>query len=304
MKSIGIITNTNKDKGYFYTNKLIHELLQKPCKIFMEKNHFETNTLNLPTETMDRIIFLNNLQDVIRESEILITLGGDGSFLKTARKTFGQNKSLVGLNLGNLGFLTEIDGNNLSPYISKIFNDEYTIEKRMMIEVVVRRNDKIITQDLALNDAVISSQSVRKMIHLNTFIDDVFLEYMPGDGLIVATPTGSTAYSLSSGGPLMEPEIDMMIVTPICPHNLTSRPCVISGDRKVKITLDKNFKPEALLTVDGKNSIHITREDIITIKKSKYHVNILKLSSDNFFDVLRRKLNNRDEKKKHKRQEV
>jgi NAD+ kinase len=304
MKSIGIITNTNKDKDYLYTNKLIHELSLNPCRILIEKKHLESHQINIPQEIKHQVVFLRSIQDVIRESEILITLGGDGSFLKTARKTFGQNKSLVGLNLGNLGFLTEIDGNNLSPYITKIFNDEYTIEKRMMIEVVVRRNDTIITQDFALNDAVISSQSVRKMIHLNTFIDDVFLEYMPGDGIIVATPTGSTAYSLSSGGPLMEPDTHMMIVTPICPHNLTSRPCVISGDRTVKITLDHDFKPEALLTVDGKNSIHITREDTITIKKSNFHVNILKLSSDNFFDVLRRKLNNRDSKKKHKGQEV
>lgn len=293
MKNFGIIPNKNKDKDLLYTNKLIDVLTSKNCNAIIQKEN-----IDCIKHVNQNIKLQNTFKDVVSKSDVLISLGGDGSFLKLARKIFVYQTPIVGINLGNLGFLADIDGDNMPFYIDKIINEDFFIQKRMVLDIKVIRDNEVRATDLALNDAVVTSSSRRKMIHLNTYVNDTPLEYMPGDGIIIATPTGSTAYSLSAGGPLIEPDVEMMVLTPICPHNLHSRTCVFSSDRTIKISLHKDFKTDGILTTDGKNTIEITKEDTIYIKKSELFVNILKLNSDNFFDILREKIYNRDERQK------
>jgi NAD+ kinase len=296
MKHFGIITNTKKDTHYTYTHKLLEVLSEKNCQIYMEQPHAHQLDEKILSLCGKRLKFLDAFDEMLLKSDVILTLGGDGSFLKTARKIYPQNKPLVGVNLGNLGFLAEIDGNQLSACISKIIDGNYVLQKRMLIDVCVMRDHTVIANDFALNDAVITSNSPRKMIHLNTYIDDVYLEYLPGDGVIISTPTGSTAYSLSAGGPLMEPDLDMIMITPLCPHNLYSRTCLASPERTVTLALHKDFKTEGTLTLDGKKNIPITKQDRVIIKKSPHYIHVLKLDSDNFFELLRKKIYLRNER--------
>lgn len=293
-----IIVNTNKDQNFAYTQTLVDVLLKLDCFFTIQKKHLEHLIPTSNPKFSSHCTAYELFDDVVKNSDLILVLGGDGSFIKTARKTYLFHKPLVGINIGNLGFLTEIDGNAIEEGILKLLSQKYTLQKRMLIDISIFRHDQRIFRDIALNDAVVNSKSPRKMIHLNTYVDHHFLEYLPGDGAIVATPTGSTAYALSAGGPLIEPDIQTMMITPICPHNLNARTCIISCQRTIQISLHPDFYVDAILTIDGKKSIEITKEDQIFIKKSESSVQALRLNDDSFFEILRKKIYTRDEKKK------
>ncbi len=285
MKNIGIITNNEKDIGFAYTNMLMESIRK-----------FGGQAV-LPTSSVTR--GMEGLEDEVAEicskCDLIICLGGDGTFLKTARTAYLFDIPILGINLGSLGFLTDIEKGEIDKAVECIFQNNFVIEERMMLSSKIYKDGKLFAQDVSINDVSISRAGILRILHLSTYIDDNFFDMFPGDGIVVATPTGSTAYSMSAGGPIAEPTAKLIIVTPICPHLLYSRSFVASDERKIKICVSDGFEHKALVTVDGQKNYEITGGDYIEIEKSDATVKILKIQSKNFFTVLRNKIYDRKE---------
>ena len=289
MKTIGVIVNKEKDEGLKYTKKLVETLLSKKIEVNISSdmvNELQLNSVVNPSLDED---------DVLENSEIIICLGGDGTFLRIARLAYSFDKPILGINLGTLGFLTEVDKNDIGSSIDKLLMGEYRIEERMMLEATIMENDRLVAQGVALNDVVISRVALSRILHLNTYINNDFIDSFPGDGLIISSPTGSTAYSLSAGGPIVEPDVNMIIITPICPHILYSRSFVTTGDRVVKVVVEENYLNNAMVTLDGQKGYKISGGYSIEIKKSPHSVKLIQLNNRNFFHVLRNKIYDRGE---------
>jgi len=239
------------------------------------------------------------VQDAVLKADCIIVLGGDGTIIHTARRFSLYNLPFLGVNIGNLGFLAEVEASDLEDTFEQLIKGNYKIEQRMMLDTYI--NDQSI--GLALNDIVISRTSISRMLGYTLYVNDDLVDNYNADGVIVATPTGSTAYNLSAGGPLLVPYNDVMVVTPICSHSLTARSIVLSGDDKVTITLENNRDTwdEALtLTIDGQEAVSIDQETKITIYKSKQYTNLIKIMGNDFYSLLRQKLNRQEVRGSHK----
>ncbi|WP_010252707.1 NAD(+)/NADH kinase [Acetivibrio cellulolyticus] len=287
MVKVGIIANRDKDIGLKITSVLLESLLANGAEPVMDDSL-----------AADIGFTVNNLNEdeVILKSDIMVCLGGDGTFLKSARKVFSKNIPILGINLGSLGFLPEVDKNEIDPAVKRLVKGEYDIEERMMLETTIIRDDKEIMKDIVLNDVVISRGWMSRILHLKTYINDQFVDLYPGDGLIISTPTGSTAYSLSAGGPIVEPDVSLIIATPICPHLLYSRSIITTGERVLKVLVVENNCHGAMVTVDGQNGYELMGGDNIITRKSSRCLKMVRLSDRNFFDVLRSKIYDRGEK--------
>jgi NAD+ kinase len=286
MKIIGIIANEDKDVGLLYTKMLAKTIASKGGQV------------RLPCGVAGRVgAMCKNLDEesVISQSDVIVCLGGDGTFLKVARKAFMKDTPILGINLGSMGFLTEVDKNEVDHAVDHLLQGNYTVENRMMLETVFKRNGEVIGKDMALNDVVISRGAISRILHVKTYINDIFVDNFPGDGLIVSSPTGSTAYSLSAGGPIVEPDLDIIIVTPICPHILYSRSFITTGDRAVKAIIDENYSHDAMITIDGQKGYEARGGDIIEVKKASHTVKLVRMNPRNFFDILRTKIYYRGE---------
>ena len=233
------------------------------------------------------------LPAMVKEIECLLVFGGDGTILSSARLVADCGVPVLGINLGRLGFLSEIDVPDIQHALERILNKEYHIEERMMIEAAVLRDGKEIERSMGLNDAVITKGAFARLIFLKTSVNGEHVSTYPTDGLIVSAPTGSTAYSLSAGGPVVTPKLDLMIVTPICPHALWARPIVISSDCQVEVELLSD-KGEVMLTIDGQHGLSLIKNDIVKIGKAPYKVRFIRLQTQNFFSVLNQKLREGD----------
>ncbi|KJS00691.1 MAG: inorganic polyphosphate kinase [Peptococcaceae bacterium BRH_c4a] len=233
------------------------------------------------------------LPDMVKEIECLLVFGGDGTILSSARLVADCGAPVLGINLGRLGFLSEIDVPDIHYALESILKKEYHIEERMMIEATVLRDGIEIERSMGLNDAVITKGAFARLIFLKTSVNGEHVSTYPTDGLIVSTPTGSTAYSLSAGGPVVTPELDLMIITPICPHALWARPIVISSDCQVEVEL-LSEKGEVMLTMDGQHGLSLFKNDIVRITKAPFKVRFIRLQTRNFFRVLKQKLREGD----------
>lgn len=229
-------------------------------------------------------------QDMIDSCDYLVCLGGDGTFLKAARKIYMKQIPIMGINLGNLGFLTEVEKNNIDTAVEQLLEGKYETEKRMMLEAVVVRKGKDTITDVALNDVVITRGAVSRVLHVKAYINDVFVDTFPGDGLIIASPTGSTAYSLSAGGPIVEPDTELMIMTPICPHILYSRPFITKSDSVVKAVIAEEFDYSAMVSLDGREGYELSNGDSVEVRKSGHSINLIRIGKLNFFNILRTKI--------------
>lgn len=286
MKNIGVITNREKDIGFAYTNQLIESI----------KKYGGQAVLPAPSARSGMDGLDNEVEEICGKCDLIICLGGDGTFLKTSRTAYLYDLPILGINLGSLGFLTDIEKGEIDKAVESIFNNNFHIEERMILSSKIYKDGKLFAQDVAINDVVISRAGIPRILHLSTYVDDNFFDMFPGDGLVVSTPTGSTAYSMSAGGPIAEPNAKLIIVTPICPHILYSRSFISSDDRRIKVCVSDGFEHTALVTVDGQKNYEITGGDYIEIeKKPNAAVKILKIHSKNFFTVLRNKIYNRKE---------
>ena len=286
MKTIGVITNLEKDADLKYT-KILLEAIHKRGGIVKISPEISA-LLNMEKTCIDE-------EAVYKEAEVIICLGGDGTFLKVARSAQQLNKPLLGINLGNLGFLTEVEKNDIDHAVERILSDQYEVEERMMLEAAIYSSGKLINRDLALNDVVISRGALSRILHLKTYINNEYVDSFPGDGLIVSSPTGSTAYSLSAGGPIVEPDIDLVIVTPICPHILYSRSFITAGNRIVRVEVAESNLHDAMVTIDGQMGYEIKGGDYIEIKKADTFVKMIRMNRKNFFNILRTKIYDRGE---------
>lgn len=225
----------------------------------------------------------------LSENDLVMALGGDGTLLKVAREVAVFNVPVLGVNLGGLGFLTEVTLKEVYRLLDKVLEDKITTEKRMMLCAELWRNQKKIGEYHALNDVVVNSSRQARVISLDLEVDRKTVANYIADGLIVSTPTGSTAYALSAGGPIVYPDMKVVVVAPICPHMLTLRPLIFSADKQITITV-KSSDRQSNLTMDGQVAIPVRLNDMIRIKEAEEKLILVMNPYKNYFEVLRTKL--------------
>ncbi len=221
------------------------------------------------------------------QSDIIVVIGGDGTILSTVRKINKLAKPIIGIHIGRLGFLAEVTMSNFKEYFSKIIAKKYSIEKRSILKATITSYGKK-TTFFALNDFVVSKFKLPHMIEFQININNVFMNSYKADGIIISTPTGSTAYSLSNSGPILTPDLKGIILNPICPHILTNRPMVTTDDKTIEIILKE--KTECFFTTDGQNNVKLDINSKVIIEKAEFCANLIRIEGNNYFDTLRNKL--------------
>ena len=240
---------------------------------------------------LPRDIRFSRLDKEINTASALVCFGGDGTILHMAKAATRHNIPILGVNIGTMGFMAELESSELQ-LLSRLASDDYTIDSRMMLDVTVHRDRDIIFHDLCLNDAVITKGAVARIVHLEVKCDDVQVMECGGDGIIVATPTGSTAYSLSAGGPIVEPDAHGILITPVCAHDVASR-CIMASDKRIiTVGLTQNARRNAYLSVDGGKSLRMNLGDVATIRKSQHSTKLIRLKNRSFYDVVNSKFKN------------
>ena len=234
-------------------------------------------------------VSVSTLEKELPRADLLVCFGGDGTILHAARDATMHNVPILGVNLGSVGFMAELERTELS-LLSLLGKGVHRTEERMMLDVRVVRSGKIIHETLALNDAVISNGSMARVAELNVLADDELVTECTGDGVIVATPTGSTAYSMSAGGPIVEPTSACMIVTPVCAHQLSARAMVLGSERKVAVQVPRSTKKHLFLSVDGSKAIRLAGGDWVEIARSARTTTLIRLSERSFYQIMRQKL--------------
>jgi NAD+ kinase len=225
-----------------------------------------------------------------RKSDLVIVVGGDGTLLHAARGIADQNVPLLGVNLGRLGFLTDVSPDTMLEGLNQILAGNYEEERRLLLRASIGTDADPGKPLLALNDVVIHKWNIARMIEFETYVDGRFVYTQRSDGLIISTPTGSTAYALSGGGPLMQPGLNAMVLVPICPHTLSNRPIVISGDSDVEIVLCGTHHEHVRVTCDGQNNMPVGKRERIRIRKDDHQIRLIHPRAHDHFDLLRAKL--------------
>lgn len=274
IQRVGIIANTGKESAAEDSLKLGTWLAQRGVGVVYEEN---------VARVLGGVEGVPGV-DLPGLSDMIVVFGGDGTLLRAARIVQGHTIPILGINLGAFGFMTVVNLHEMFDTMELILKGDYGTSKRMMLDAAIKEH-----HFSALNDAVINRGNLSRMVNLETFVDDRYLATFKADGLIISTPTGSTAYSLSTGGPIVFPEVDSMIITPICPHTLTNRPIVVPSEATVTVVL---FSREegATVTLDGQDSLVIQSGDTVTIKKSEHSVDLFVSPNRDYMQVLRGKL--------------
>ena len=286
VKKVILTPNPYRDKN-FQTVRAAMEILTASgieTKICLP---FEVDrTYDLPKD-----LHFSRLDRELPGASAVICFGGDGTILHMAKAATRQGVPILGVNIGTMGFMAELESTELSE-LSRLATDDYTIDNRMMLDVTVHRDRDIIFHDICLNDVVITKGAVARIVHLAVNCDGVQAMECGGDGIIVATPTGSTAYSLSAGGPIVEPEAHSILVTPICAHDVASRSIVASDQRVITVGLTRNARRNAYLSVDGGKALRMNMGDIATVRKSNLVTKLVRLKDRSFYDVIGAKFKN------------
>lgn len=244
----------------------------------------DMNLASAPYETTSDGSLLSNC-------DLVISLGGDGTLLQTASLIYPHNVPLVGVNLGRLGFLTDFARSNIASGLDAVLDGQYLSEDRAVLGCEIVRDDLVIASGNGLNDVVLQKWNTARLITLDTYLDGKFLHSQRADGMIVATPTGSTAYALSGGGPILDPNIDALVLVPICPHTLTNRPIVVSNTALIAIHVDTERKEESRVTCDGDSIQKLLPGDHVRVFQRKQSVTLLHPAEHDHYATLRAKLN-------------
>lgn len=286
MDKFTIITNSVKDKNRWVTNRIADYL----------KNHKkECLILEAEEKREDQPYYYTDVSKIPDDMQCVIVLGGDGTLLQAARDVVDREIPLCGINMGTLGYLAEIEQHNIYPALDRLMDDRFTIERRMMLSGIIFRDGKKIAGDVALNDIVISREGALRVVRFNNYVNDIFLNTYKADGIIVSTPTGSTGYSLSAGGPIISPNASMLLMTPLAPHTLNTRSIVFSPEDVITVELGEGrdgSTEQGMASFDGAASVSMITGDRIVISKSKKDTRIIKINNISFLETLRNKMSN------------
>ncbi len=278
IERIGISSRKNLEKHHKIFRRLFDYLNKKGKKVFLEKRVADI----LGEENYNELILGKTKLDLI------LVMGGDGTILRVISKLKSFDAKIFGINMGHLGFLSEIPPVQINKILDKIFVGKFDLDIRMLLDIVLERGGKVIKKFHALNEVAISQATLSRLIHLKTKVDGRKLANYKADGLLVSTPTGSTAYNLSAGGPIVHPALNAFILTPICPHSFNQKPIVIPDNKKIEITVSSDY--EAInMTVDGQQNVTVKEGDVIKIKKNE-PVQFIRLLTESYFTNLRNKL--------------
>ena len=279
LSRIGIIAKRNKPEAISLARKLVEWLGQRNVRVYVDEeispqiNH----PFSCPSSEMNKWV------------NLVIVLGGDGTLLSATRALEDENIPILGVNLGGLGFLTEITLDELFPVLEKMIEGKVETEKRMKLSATVLRKDERVGEYSILNDVVINKSVLARIIDLRTSINGTYVTTYRGDGVIISTPTGSTAYSLAAGGPIVYPSMDSILITPICPHTLTNRPLLIPNNAAVELILESE-ESDVRLTLDGQVGCALNPFDRVLVTRAKNHVLFIKSPFKDYFQILRTKL--------------
>jgi NAD+ kinase len=280
IERIGIISKPKKTEVREVVPPLLRWLRERNIEVFIDK---ETGSL---VETSEICLTRNELPARV---DLLVVLGGDGTLLATARALNRKPVPILAVNLGGLGFLTVITRDDLYPTLEAVLRGDYGTERRVQLEGELIRADEVIASFLALNDVVLNKGAIARILDFELRVDGKFISTYKSDGLIVSTPTGSTAYSLAAGGPIIVPAVEAFIVTPICAHTLTNRPLVLPNTSKVEVVV-KGQREAAYLTVDGQVGIAAVSDDSVRVRKSSSYVELVQPLKLGYFEILQQKL--------------
>ena len=286
MKKVILTPNPYRDKGFQTVREAYRILTEsgvdvKICLPFEVDKSFE-----LPKD-----LRFSRLDRELQTAQLIICFGGDGTILHMAKTATRSGIPILGVNIGTMGFMAELESTELE-LLKRIAVDDYTVDQRMMLDVTVQRDRDIIFHDICLNDVVVTKGAVARIVHLYVECDYAQALECDGDGVIIATPTGSTAYSLSAGGPVVEPEAQSILITPICAHDMSSRCMVASDKRVITVGLTRNARRNAFLSVDGGKALRLNLGDVTTVRKSNMKTQLIRLKDRSFYDLLNLKFKN------------
>ena len=279
MHTIGVVVKRERAQALELARELVQWMRQRGVCVLSESE--DAAQLGCGPGTSKR--------EMIATADLIVVFGGDGTLLSVARLMGARAVPILGVNLGNFGFLTAITADELLPMMAHILAGDFQVEQRMMLHVALRRDGVVLTRHQVLNDAVITKGALARIIDLETAVNNQYLGIYKADGLIVTTPTGSTAYSLSAGGPIVHPSVGVMVLSPICPHMLTHRPLVLPDTAVVTVTVRSEHE-DVVLTLDGQEGVPLRNDDVVEICKASSNVPLVQSTTRNYFDVLRSKL--------------
>jgi len=294
MKRIGIIAKKNKPEAVNIARSLVEWFQTQKMEVYVEEemgNLLFTSGSSLRVDPPLSDSYINSVErsEIPNHVEMIIVLGGDGTLLSVARLVRDYEVPILGVNLGGLGFLTEITLEELYRVLERVIQGDFITDERVVLNAAVIRRGERMAEFTVLNDAVINKGALARIIDLETTINGEYLTTFKSDGLIISTPTGSTAYNLSAGGPIVYPSLHSIIITPICPHTLTNRPIMVPDDVEIRVIL-KAKQQEVILTLDGQQGFYLEFEDVVEVRKAESRILLIKSPYRHYFEVLREKL--------------
>ncbi len=279
MKSIGLVAKRNRPEALALARRLSVWLRRRRRTVLLDD---ETAAALRVDGGVDK-------REMMKRVDLVVVLGGDGTLLSVARHAGARPVPVLGINLGGLGFLTDVRPEEAFRAIERVFAGQCRLEPRGMLVASVVRDGRAVRRFQALNDVVINKGALARILDLATSVDDVPLCTYKADGLILATPTGSTAYSLSAGGAIVEPSVGVVLLSPICPHTLTQRPIVLPERARIRVAV-RSPDEDVVLTVDGQEGMKLASDDVVEVRRAKNHVLLVRSPAHSFFDLLRSKL--------------
>jgi len=280
-KKVGVVGRSDPEKISPVLSDVISYLLERSLEIMVLKKLEKSVT---------GISDFFSMEEIGTKADLVVVVGGDGSLLKAARTLALYDTPVIGVNRGRLGFLADINPDDITNQLNAVFEGKFTREKRFLLNTSVSRDKKVVSSADALNDVVVNSGTSAQMIELELYIDEIFVYRQRSDGLIVSSPTGSTAYSLSGGGPIMHPTLDAMLLVPMYPHALSSRPIVIDGNSEIRIDLIERNEIDSPVTCDGQVKLTAKPGDTVHVRKKPEKLTLLHPKGHNFYASCRDKL--------------
>lgn len=279
--TIGLIVNLDKSDAVKCAVKI--------AELFCEIGEKVCTNIKLKSSIPNAVLYFDDDESVVRYCDIAVTVGGDGTIIHTAKHAARLHKPLIGVNLGRIGFVAGLERDEISQ-LKKLVTGEYKTQNRMLLSVKVEHSDKKADEFIAVNEAAISRDTLSSIIDISVSLNHERIITCRADGMIFATPTGSTAYSFSAGGPVLEPDMRCILLTPVCPHALSSRQVVFSDDSVLTANVSSLSNSQCYLTVDGQTSVRLSSNDVVTITKSPLEVELIVLKEKNFYTLLNEKL--------------